>query len=230
MQDLYDAIHRARGKDHDREVARLVELIDERRPGARTLLDVGCGTGQHLARLRGRFAAEGVDLDPAMLDLARLRLGGELPLHRADMVDLDLGRRFDVVTCLFSAIGYTRSLTRLRRAVRAMARHLEPGGLLVVEPWSHPDEWRVGMVHANFVDEPGLKIARMNVSGRRGRLSINDMQLLVATPAGVERLRERLVMGLFTDAEYRRALEAAGLRVEHDPIGLEGRGLYLGMS
>jgi hypothetical protein len=46
----------------------------------------------------------------------------------------------------------------------------------------------------------------------------------------VQRLREKLILGLFTDREYRAAFAAAGLRLEHDPVGLEGRGLYLGLA
>jgi hypothetical protein len=38
------------------------------------------------------------------------------------------------------------------------------------------------------------------------------------------------VLALFTDAEYRRAFELAGLRVEHDPKGIAGRGTYVGLS
>jgi N-dimethyltransferase len=56
------------------------------------------------------------------------------------------------------------------------------------------------------------------------------MHFLVATPLGVQRLREKLVMGLFADPEYRAAFESAGLRVEYDPGGLEDRGMFLGVA
>jgi SAM-dependent methyltransferase len=231
VADLYDPIYRAQGKDYDRESRELIALIRQRHPGARTLLDVGCGTGQHMARMRQHYQVEGADRDPLMLAHARSRLGPDVPLHLADMAELELGRRFDVVTSLFSAIGYVRTVRRLRRAVRAMARHLSPGGVLAVEPWILPEDWRPGVgVHASFVDEPGFKVARLSVNGRRGRLAVCDMHFLVATEAGVQRLREKLVLGLFADQEYRAAFAAAGLRVEHDPVGLTGRGLYLGIA
>ena len=66
-----------------------------RRP-LRTLLDAACGTGLHLQHLRDRFEVEGFDLDEGMLAVARDRLPG-VPLHRADLAEVDLGRRFDVV-------------------------------------------------------------------------------------------------------------------------------------
>src|SRR5215218_2027417 len=92
--DWYD--HFYGGKDYGAEARRVTELIRQRRPGARTLLDVACGTGRHLERLRQEFDCEGLDLDGGLVAVARRRLP-EMRLTRADMADFDLGRRFDAV-------------------------------------------------------------------------------------------------------------------------------------
>lgn len=139
LNRLYDRIYDF--KDYAREAARLHELVQERAPGARTLLDVACGTGKHLEQLRAWYEVEGLDLDPELLAIARDRLP-DVPLHEADMVDFDLGRRFDAVTCLFSSIGYVLTGKRLRSAAAAIARHVEPGGVLAVEPWITPERCR----------------------------------------------------------------------------------------
>jgi SAM-dependent methyltransferase len=166
---LYDAVY-ASIRDYPREAAELDRLIQERRPGARTLLDIACGTGAHLEHLTG-YEVEGLDLDPEMLGVARERLPN-VPLHEGDMADFELGKRFDAVVCMFSSIGYVRTAERLRSAVASMARHLEPGGVLIVEPWLSPEVWADRHVGAVFVDEPELKIARMNVGQREGAVSI----------------------------------------------------------
>jgi hypothetical protein len=145
------------------------------------------------------------------------------------MVSLDLGRQFDVVVCLFSSIGYARTLPRLRQATATMARHLHPGGVLLVEPWLTPDTWVVGHPAALFVDRPDLKVARMSVSAIEDGMSVLDFHYLVATPAGVEHFTERHELGLFRHEDYIAAFTAAGLQVVHDPEGLIGRGLYIGV-
>ncbi len=223
--ELYDLVYSF--KDYADEAAWLVSLVAERDPGAQSLLDVGCGTGRHLQRLRARFDCEGVDLDEAQLAAAAGRLPG-VPLHRADMRTLDLGRTFDVVTCLFSAIGYMLDLEQLHEATAALAKHVAPGGLLLVEPWITPDVWQAGRPQALAAQDDRLAVTRMSRSGVDGRVSWVEMEYLVSDGTSLERFEERHELGLFTQDEMRAALEATGLRVEHDPAGLIGRGLWIG--
>jgi SAM-dependent methyltransferase len=225
---IYDALYSF--KDYAQEARRLHELIQARKPSARTLLDVACGTGKHLVELRAWYDVEGLDRDPQLLGFARERLPGT-PLHEGDMTDFDLGRTFDAVTCLFSSIGYAYPEDRLRAAVSAMARHLEPGGVLVLEPWLTPERYQPGHVGALLVDveDPPGKIARMNVVERHEDLTVMDMHHLVGTAEGVEHFVERHELGLYTDEQYRDAVAAAGLAPEHDVEGLIGRGLWLGI-
>ncbi|MBA2557797.1 MAG: class I SAM-dependent methyltransferase [Chloroflexi bacterium] len=197
-----------------------------RTPG--TLLDVACGTGSHLVHLRDWYAVEGLDLNADLLKVAARRLP-EVTLHEADMRDFDLGRTFDVVTCLFSSIGYVETTGGLSRAVEAMARHLAPSGVLIVEPWLSPNTFDAGRLgRLIVVERSDLQAVRMNGSRVKGNLSIMDYHYLVTRPGQVEHLTESHSLGLFTDDEYRSAFEHAGLSVEHDADGLMGRGLWIG--
>jgi len=221
----YDRIYSH--KDYAGEVEKVLAIVDrELRTGGRRLLDVACGTGLHLERLKEHFEAEGLDLSPELLEIARER-NPELPFHCDDMRSFALDARYDVITCLFSSIGYMTTLDDLRRAVARMADHLVPGGILLVEPWLTPEAWRPNTVHALFIDEPELKIARVNTSFAEGRVSVFDLHHLIGTPEGTEHVVEHHELGLYTVDEMTGAFTAAGLDVWHDPDGLTGRGLYV---
>jgi SAM-dependent methyltransferase len=208
----------------------LHDLIRSRRPGAASLLDVACGTGAHLAHLRGRYEVAGVDAAPAMLAEARARLPG-IPLVAADMRSVRLGRRFDAVTCLFSAIAYMPSTADLARAVATMADHLAPGGVLVVDGWVRPVAWRdPGAVQALSATEGPLAVARVLASHRDGRRTWLDMHHLVGSPDGIEHVIERHDLTLFTDAEYRDAFTAAGLTVDVVLSPHPDRDRYVGLA
>jgi hypothetical protein len=111
-----------------------------------------------------------------------------------------------------------------------MSEHLAQGGVLMVEPWATPETFEPGRPSAKFVDEPDLKIARIDVPRVEGRLSVIDFRYLVGTREGIEDFTERHEIALFTHEEYLDAFRKANLEVEHDPEGLMDRGLYIGIS
>src|SRR5579859_2513885 len=87
---VYDLLYTSGIKDFAADVDAVHRLIAERNPGARTLLDVACGTGIHLAALREWYEGAGVDASSDMLAVARERLGGAAQLTRGDLVSFDL--------------------------------------------------------------------------------------------------------------------------------------------
>jgi SAM-dependent methyltransferase len=226
--ELYDKVYSF--KDYPAEAARVRELVTAASgPADGPLLDVACGTGLHLQALAAWYDVAGLDLDDELLAVARHRLP-DVPLHHGDMRDFDLGRRFGVVTCLFSSIGYATTVEEMRRAVAAMARHLASGGLLLVEPWFEPDSIRRDYVGLNRYEEPGLTIARMSHTRVEGRVSTLEFEYLVGrSGTGITHHAERHELGLFTREEMTAAFEDAGLRVTYDQEGLSGRGMYVGI-
>ena len=211
-----------------RKAPAIEQIARGHNPAARTLLDVACGTGRHLEHLRSTFETAGVDADAGMLEIARARLPG-VPLSVGDMRDLDLGRRFDVVTCLFSAIGFAHDLDVLGLATASLARHVG----------RRRDPAARALGHARAVDlEPApcprgrAERCRRRARGleRPPRADLDGRDAIPGRdPRGSREFAEHLEFGLFTHDEMRHALEATGLSVAHDPEGLIGRGLWLGM-
>lgn len=112
----------------------------------RRVLDAGCGSGPLSAALRARGAImTGFDGSPAMVELARQRLGDDMPLYVADLAKPlpFTDDAFDVVVASL-VLHYLRDwagpLAELRRV-------LKPGGRVIlsvnhptVRLITHPDE------------------------------------------------------------------------------------------
>ncbi|MGA2520572.1 MAG: class I SAM-dependent methyltransferase [Acidimicrobiales bacterium] len=137
-----------RGEEYDARFARLAEqgqylhgeadlvthLVGD--PPAR-ILDAGCGTGRIAIELARRgYQVLGVDIEPAMLDVARAK-APELDWLRADLASLgDLGAEdrndatFDVVLAAGNVMIFVQLGTE-GAVVGAMASAVRPGGLVV---------------------------------------------------------------------------------------------------
>lgn len=100
-------------------------------PGA-SVLDAGCGTGRVAIRLAERgFDCVGVDVDASMLDAARRRAPG-LTWVQADLVNLDLGRTFDLVVAAGNVVplvaeGTESAVVARMAAMSATAERWWPG-------------------------------------------------------------------------------------------------------
>ncbi len=227
-EKYYDDIYSAMGKDYAAEAYQIHQFIQaHKHASGNTLLDVACGTGTHAGFLSQYYQVTGTDLNANMLKVARKK-HPEIRFVEGDMRSLDLNGQFDAITCLFSAIGYMKTKPDLQKAVKSMSHHLLPGGVLLVEPWFSQEQWNVGRVSINRVEKPDIKIVRMSLARKRGRVSLIEFQYLVGTSKGIEHLTEQLELGLFDHKEYLDAFTRAGLQVAHDPEGIFGRGLYIG--
>jgi SAM-dependent methyltransferase len=103
-------------------------LVQTYTPAA--VLDAGCGTGRVAVELARRgIAVVGVDGDPDMIDAARAKAPG-LRWIVADLAELALPDRFDVVVLAGNVVPYVAA-DRRAAAVAACARHLAPDGVLV---------------------------------------------------------------------------------------------------
>jgi ubiquinone/menaquinone biosynthesis C-methylase UbiE len=229
LAKYYDAIND--WKNYGREVRHLERLV--RSTGLRgnaSWLDVACGTGRHLEFLKKRHPVMGVDASKEMLDFARRRLPG-VRLVRADMRTFHLDRTFDVVSCLFSAIGHLRTKEDVRTTFANFARHLNPGGVAIVEPWILPSAFRAGSIHFRSHISPDLTVVRLAFSSRRGNRSRIHYHFLIGKPNHDVQYIEYESDGLLLSRhELVEAMRSAGLRTRYLNQGLEGRGLLVGVK
>lgn len=219
-------------KDYAKEARALLRIA--RRYGQRvpaSLLDVGCGTGRHLAEFRRELSVAGVDSSREMLAVARGRLGRGVRLVHGDMRRFSLGTTFDIVTCLFSAIAYMETRRDRDRAIANFYRHLRPGGVALVEGWVRSSRWQG--THGDLVtyEDREVRLARVTSSWREGDHSVVDFQFLIGEPgAPVRHFAERVRNPLIDTEEMLGSFRRAGFRAK---VLLGGqyrtRGLYVGV-
>ena len=103
-----------------------------------SVLDAGCGTGR-VARELARRGVDvvGVDLDEEMLATAR-RKAPDLPWHSADLVSVELRRTFSAILAAGNVITLLTPGTE-NAVIANLARHLEPGGVLIAGFQLTPD-------------------------------------------------------------------------------------------
>lgn len=224
----YDLIYDQ--KDYRKDTAELVRLARKfgESKGHRWL-DVACGTGRHLELLRREFTVAGVDLSAEMLREARRRLPG-VRLVRGDMRNFDLRARFDVVSCLFSAIGYLRTESDLRRALQTFARHLRPGGVLLVQPWIDPARFQRGHTTLTFHDGGLIKIARGSSISARGALTHVRFDYLIAEEGhGTRHVSEVEVLRMTAPHRLVELSDSLGLKARVLPTK-DRRGLLVAVA
>ena len=108
-----------------------------------TVLDLGCGTGNHTIELARRgYEVVGVDRSTWMVAEAQRKAALEphvrVTVRQGDLRGLDLQRRFDVVLMMFAVLGYQLEDADVLAALGTARRHLPSGGLLLFDVWYGP--------------------------------------------------------------------------------------------
>lgn len=224
---IYDAVYGARGKDWSAEGDELAKLVRSRCSAARSVLDVACGTGNHLRRLVEHFErADGLELSEPMRSIAVSKVPSAT-VYAGDMRDFDLGRKYDAVVCMCYSVAYSTSTAELCRTVARLKAHVATDGVVIVEPWWFPHRFRHGYVTASAVNQEGRAITRLSHSVRYGDVSRMTIRYTVADAEGIEDFTETEIHRLFRCKEYLDAFDRAGLRAEYLEGGPSGRGLFV---
>ncbi|MFH1211352.1 MAG: class I SAM-dependent methyltransferase [Candidatus Woesearchaeota archaeon] len=208
LAKYYDMLYE--WKSYDKESASVHALIQKyKKTAGNELLDVACGTGNHIQFLKDKYKTTGIDLNKDMLLVAKKKFS-KLNFYQKDMISFDLKKKFDVLVCLFSSIGYVKTYANLKKTIASFSKHVKSGGVVIIEPFFTKETFHSGKPHAVFVDKPDVKIARMHLSQRKGNIAILDFHFLIATKKGIGTLRDRHELGLFDVDKFLEILKSAG--------------------
>lgn len=224
---LYDLIYTS-FKNYEAEAAQLAELIKTLSGNANSVLDVACGTGEHARLLSERFGyhVDGIDIEPEFIRIAKQK-NPSGNFRQADMKEFEAGRKYDVVMCMFSSIGYVKTLENVEKTFENFRNNLADNGFIIVEPWLTPDVFMPGRFDVITVESNDIKICRMSHASADGMISRITLEYLIGRPDGIRRAGEVHELGLFTVSQMKKCFKDAGLSVRYDEPGPAGRGLYV---
>lgn len=129
-----------------------LELLGAQLKGARTWLDVACGTGFVLSRFP-EVERTGLDISPAMLKMARGRNPG-VTIHEGNYLDEhpEFAGRFDVVSCMWWAYCMVETMTQIEQLVGNLALWTSEGGIVFL-PLCNPQKFDTSRIKIPYVDE-----------------------------------------------------------------------------
>jgi SAM-dependent methyltransferase len=201
-----------------------------------SVLELGVGTGRLAVPLAAAgHAVTGVDDDAAMLARAAARWqdvrararrspAGSLELVQADLLEVALGARFGLAFLALNSLFLMGTYERQVAAVQALARHLRPGGLALVDVWL-PSADELSAYDARLAlewlrpDEDGIhqvaKVGSARLDTSAATVTLTTFFDRWATAGGpVERTARTDELRLVTAAELTAMAQAAGLGVE----------------
>lgn len=202
--------------EYDLWIADLLKLLERRGLQGKRLLDVGCGTGKSFLEMLPRgWEVTACDISPAMLELAREKVGERVQLAVADMLELPEFGEFDLVWALDDAINYLLSPGELERALAGMRANLAPTGLVLFDVNALP-AYRTFFAETEIVERGGRRLVWRGLATpdvAPGSICESRLEVLpgegepvdLEAPVLVHRQRH------FPEAEVLAALKGAGL-------------------
>jgi SAM-dependent methyltransferase len=171
------------------------------------VVELAAGTGRisiPIAERTGK-AVIGIDLSPAMLELARERAARadvEVDLREGDMRDLDLVDATDLVICPYRALLHLPAWSDRRRVFERVARALRPGGRFAWNAFVF-DHRYAAEYDGRWQDDPSRHLTSYAPADNRVDITLEDgptLSLWWVTRSEWEGLLD--VTGLEVDALY----------------------------
>ncbi|MBF0485480.1 MAG: class I SAM-dependent methyltransferase [Candidatus Omnitrophica bacterium] len=235
----YDLLYK--DKDYVGEIAYIQNFIKKYNPSAKTVLNLGCGTGRHDACLQKMgYEVTGIDLSDTMLVEAKKRaIPGKLEFFQGDVRTVSLKKKFDVVVSLFHVMSYQTADADISAAFKTAAKHLKKGGIFIFDFWNGDGVLKdLPTVRVKRLKDDVMKIVRIAepvIHRKRKVIDVNYQIIALNKKSGqYSEFYETHFMRYFFLPEIEQALSKTGFSLEHagawmsdNPISSAWYGLVL---
>jgi ubiquinone/menaquinone biosynthesis C-methylase UbiE len=200
--------------DYKKEVDLINSLIKKYKSNqGNKLFDVACGTGNHISFLKKEYKVVGIDKSSEMIKIAKSKIK-DVDFVVSDMLDFKLDKKFDVILCMASSISYLQNYVNLKKAIKKLSEHLNPGGVLIIEPWQVKNGDNLsGKPYLLTYDSEDLKIARVGIMKKRGIVSILETSYLIAERnKKIQYFNEIHKLATYEDKKFLNLMNNSGLK------------------
>ena len=183
-----------------------------------SLLDLGCGTGEHLFKLsKTGIKCTGIDASNSMLRIAKLRFPDSIEFKNEDMRFINFNKKFDLVISLFGSFNYITEDADINKVFKNTWDALKPDGIGLFEIWN-------SIPILKIKEKPVTKVSKINYRGKeiereRGFKLLNNMnKTLVEVDYNYiisrnENIKDRHLMRAFTKDEIADFIIDNGFRI-----------------
>lgn len=151
----YDLLYK--DKDYQAEAKYVQQLLQQYQPNCKSLLELGCGTGNHAAFLCANgYTVHGIERSEQMVQEGlQKNIQGFSP-SQGDITGFKLNQAFDAAVSLFHVISYLTENDALVSCFKTVHEHLNLGGLFLFDVWYSP---------AVYFQQPETRIKRLQGEG-----------------------------------------------------------------
>jgi len=211
-------------------IRNIIKLFQKK--ASKTLLDAGCGSGDHLKYLSKDFKCLGMDINKDAIEIARKNVT-KADFKVSDMIKFDLKRDFDILICLFSAIAYVQTLDNLLKTLQNFYNHLEDKGLLIIEPWIFKKDFKKWYLGFDTLSDKEVKFVRFTLSKIVESKWLLIMHYLVREDGKVKCFKETHELLALNCEDYIKALKLVGfkkVRFLNKKLWEGNRGLFIAIK
>lgn len=206
----YDLLYK--DKDYESEANYIASMLGN----AKTVLELGCGTGKHANLLNKKgYDVYGIDLSESMIEEAK-KLGNACKV--ADVRTFRCDKKFDAVISLFHIASYQTSDDDIINYFKTASIHLEKGGKFIFDLWYKPAVLaQLPEKRIKELENDEIKVVRYctpNHIVEKSIVEVNyDIEITDKKSGRIEKLHELHPMRYFSSEEIEKFAFLAGIKI-----------------